>query len=433
MILVRMLRLTFALLIAVLFLQSRNLLRAEDPKIEWIDADKAGLRIEIGPPVVVALAPPEEKRWGYHQFPKLSRLPDGGLLVTINESEDDVAEHGRVGQAFVSRDNGATWSPFQPKTKQIAYSDSPISEVGNGEFLCVPHVPAMDISKLKNMPEPVGEFQNFFKRRYYRLDQCPKVVQKYISSIVGYRWTPKTKRWRPEPIAYDLRDALIEVGEQPNGLFISRTSFEYPLLAADGNLYLADYRFRYLNRDGSVPNSSVVTCMVSRDGGRTFERGGTIAEDRSGSGQPTETSLALTSEGTLIAVGRASSEKPRPSWITFSTDEGRTWSPYQTFLEEGGKQPTLSLLENGVLVLAASSPSLWLSFSPDGKGVKWTRPSYLPRADNASGVFGTCGYTGIVNLAPNEFLLAYSDFDVPRADGQRCKGILVRRIQVNQN
>ena len=38
----------------------------------------------VGPPVVVALSEPGETRWGWHQFPALSLLPDGEILCAFS-------------------------------------------------------------------------------------------------------------------------------------------------------------------------------------------------------------------------------------------------------------------------------------------------------------------------------------------------------------
>jgi hypothetical protein len=403
--------------------------------IQWIDLENSGLQVSIGEPVVVALSEPGEQRWGYFQFPKLSKLPDGGLLVTFNVSGDDDTEYGRSGPANVSYDEGKSWKPYQPSRKEIVVSHSPISAVGKGEFLCFPAMPGMKIGNQAKMPASVGGFFSFFPWTYYRLDELPGDLRQKLATLTAYRWTPQTKRWKPEQTSYELQDALVCAGQQPNGVVLARTSFEYPLLEAHGNLYHAEYKFRYVNRDGTVPASMAVTCMVSKDTGRTFERRGTIAEDRSGNEHPSETHLALTTDNGLVAIGRASSEKPAPSWISFSDDEGHTWSPRQVFLKDGGKQPTLTRLENGVIAVAlgvaSGNKALCLCFSPDGNATTWTQPLEITRADGSGGL-ASCSYTGIVNLAPNAFLLAYSDFDVRNAKGKSCKGILVRRIEVNR-
>ena len=42
------------------------------------------LVVERDTPVVVAVSKVGERRWGYHQFPKLSPLPGGKQLLTFN-------------------------------------------------------------------------------------------------------------------------------------------------------------------------------------------------------------------------------------------------------------------------------------------------------------------------------------------------------------
>lgn len=63
-------------------------------------------------PVPVAVSEPGEKRWGFHQFPAISRLPGGRLLVTFNDRPDRDEAYGTPGPAYVSSDSG--WIRCRP-------------------------------------------------------------------------------------------------------------------------------------------------------------------------------------------------------------------------------------------------------------------------------------------------------------------------------
>ena len=75
-----------------------------------------------------------------------------------------------------------------------------------------------------------------------------------------------------------------------------------------------------------------------------------------------------------------------------------------------------------MLVLSFGRPGVWLSFSLDG-GHSWTQKQAVLTGPS-------CGYTSLLALGKDTFLLAYSEFERPNANGQPAKAILVRRITV---
>ena len=105
-----------------------------------------------------------------------------------------------------------------------------------------------------------------------------------------------------------------------------------------------------------------------------------------------------------------------PMYQMRSTDEGVTWSaPIKLPGTEGlnvsgndcawGKQPSMTLMPNGVLVLGAGQDGCRLLFSQDGCGYNWT---HYTTAFELSQPDGMCGDTiGIaqVSSAPNRLIL----------------------------
>lgn len=405
-----------------------------EPAVRVVPETARELDVTLGEPVVVATSEVYPAgtnygsyRWGYHQFPKISRMPGGEILLTFNVCPDDNATYGHPGPAYVSGDEGRTWSLYEGKEKSIAISHSPILAVGNGEFLCVPFPVGMETKHIEGMPKPVGSCFCYSTRYYYRLDQCPKVIQDYVAAIRAYRWTPATKAWKEETIEYEMRNALIRT----SGTILARTSFEWPLVEVDRELFVGDYKFCYAHKDGSIPKAIVVTCMVSRDNGRSFQRRGEIAYDpAAGDVNPLgETAIARTTRGDLISISRASADKQRPMVVSFSRDRGWTWSK-RAPLMEFGVMPNLLMLDSGVLALSFGRPGVHLSFSPDGSGRTWTLPMAV-REGSHGAIYGhSCGYTSLLKLGRNEFLLAYSGFQQKDQQGQLRKAILVRKITV---
>jgi hypothetical protein len=111
--------------------------------------------------------------------------------------------------------------------------------------------------------------------------------------------------------------------------------------------------------------------------------------------------------------------------LTFSKDKGATWAPPQE-LFTFGVFPRLLQLDNRVLVLSFGRPGVWLSFSLDG-GHSWTQPQAA-----LTGGPSSCGYTSLVALGRDSFLMAYSEFQQPNAKGQPAKAIMTRRVAVTQ-
>ena len=62
--------------------------------------------------------------------------------------------------------------------------------------------------------------------------------------------------------------------------------------------------------------------------------------------------------------------------------------------------------------------------------VLFGRRALLDREAGRSEGPQTCGYTSLLALGKDTFLLAYSDFVRPNAKGEPCKSILVRKISV---
>ncbi|MBA4388094.1 MAG: hypothetical protein C0404_08945 [Verrucomicrobia bacterium] len=380
--------------------------------------------IRLEDPVVAAVSAPGEKRWGFHQFPQLSRMPGGQLLLTYAHNEDAVATYGTVCPALVSADDGRTWKPLEKDGTPFVPSKPHgcVFEVLDGQFLTAPPAPNFDLKAAgMALPAKVGGTRSF---DLFRLDQCPKPLQEHLGALPAWRWFPATKQWQTEKIGYDARDALVWEIADARGL-IPRTWFEHPPVRLGKELIYADYRTMYLLDGGDVPRNNTCSCMVSTDNGRSFERRGTIAADPDGTLQMNEPVIAATAEGALVCAIRTD---PKPGMLmTSSLDRGRTWSK-PAKLHPFGVFPGMVLLGNGVLALSYGRPGVHLKFSPDGCGRGWTEPTTLIAGDEKKTIEATCGYTSLLEIGRDEFLIAYSDFEHRGADGRQCKAILVRRV-----
>ena len=58
------------------------------------------IHVTMQDPVVVACSAPGENRWGFHQFPCMSRLPDGSVMLMYADAEDANAPPPELASAF---------------------------------------------------------------------------------------------------------------------------------------------------------------------------------------------------------------------------------------------------------------------------------------------------------------------------------------------
>ena len=389
-----------------------------------------GLNVSLSDPVVVALSRPGETRWGYHQFPTISRLPGGQVLVTFNGGPDRDDFYGKPGPAYVSSDHGVTWNEYEPPAPLLTVSHSVISEVNGGESLCVPMSVSLDIEKQGvKLPPLSGKMHVYGEVLLYRLSECPDEVKKHLRELPAIRWSPREKRWCPEKVGWDTADALART--RKNDFVIPRPYIDNRILRIDGLLYYPDFHLNHLLPDGSHPKNYPCWCMVSRDNGRSWARHGLIAYDPSGELMMGEPCLAQTTDGKLVCVIRCADHQQRPMLITYSSDRGKTWGePRRLF--DFGVMPQLLLLPNKVMVLSFGRPGVHLMFSPDGSAKRWTEPVSVI-AGNRSSISGhSCGYTRVLPVGDDSFLLAYSDFNWPGLHGKSCKAILVRKVVVSK-
>ncbi len=388
------------------------------------------VKVRLDDPSVVALSVPGETRWGYHQFPVLSRLPDQRLLATFNDGPDCDDAYGRPGPARVSGDGGRTWQPADLPDPLLSVSHSPVSEVAGGEYFCAPMSPPQDLAAGGIvLPEPSGRMDSYGEVLFHRLDQCPPAVPSFLERIPAVRWIPAAGAWKREEIAWDIASGLARV-RTGEGV-IPRPYIDNRVLRHAGLLYYADYHFQRLLPDGSLPKSYAAWCLVSRDNGRSWRRHGLIAYDPAGRLMMGEPCLFPTADGALACVIRCANQRQAPLLIARSRDGGLTWSEPRR-LHDFGVMPQGLLLANGIAAVSFGRPGVHLLFSPDGAAGEWVGPVSLVAGAGGEVTAHSCGYTRLLAVADDAFLAIYSDFNHRDERGQACKAILVRKIAVGK-
>ncbi len=411
------------------------------------ESGKSCKLVSLGDPVLAARSAPNETRWGFHQFPSLNRLPDGGISLSYANADDSHATHGSASPALVSHDQGRSWQPMTGDLKPVTPHFA-IAELCDGDYLAIPGCRYFDITKESvTLPEPFEKSgMNGSVCFFHRYADCPPKVQAYFRHVEGRRWSARTKRWEDCQVEYDT-DQLV-VWRSEHGNLLPRTALEHAPVKCGGELLYADYRIKYTvandpdiltlrrrrNFTNIVPRGGAAWLMASSDNGRSFKRRACVAVDINDRGNFYEPHLAPTSDGGLVCVMRQESGAPnQPMAITWSDDAGHTWEPPQDLLEFG-VFPNVLLLGNGVMVLSYGRPGVHLAFDSTGTGRRWTGRLTLiegdPRYEDRLIYSHSCGYTSLLALDDDSFLIAYSDFQYSGSDGQPHKAILTRRVQV---
>ncbi len=388
------------------------------------------LEVALWNPRVVAVSTIGERRWGYHQFPTISRLPGGRLLVTYNAGPDRDDTYGSPGPACVSSDDGFTWVKQAPQESLLTVSHSPVSAVGGGEFLCVPMSPALDIrTKKVPLPPVAGTMNVYGELQLYRLGECGPMAQEFMANIPAVRWNPDKKRWVRETVRWETDGALARI--RKSEFVLARPYIDNRIVRVGGRLLYPDYHLNSLLPGGAVPKNYACWCMKSDDNGRSWHRHGLIAYDHTRKLMMGEPCLVQTSRNDLACIIRCSDQLQRPMLITNSNDGGKSWEPPRR-LFDFGVMPQAILLEKGVTVVSFGRPGVQLLFSPDGSARKWTQPLSIIAGDRDHIDAHSCGYTSLLPLDGHSFLLAYSDFHHDAGDGRTAKAILVRKISVKR-
>ncbi len=370
------------------------------------------------------------EHWGYYQFPTLERLLDGRIAVTFHINADSAKAYGKATvepNRGVSSDEGATWERVESTDPQAGLL------LPNGERLLIgtPSVlsAALDLEGL-SLPPKRGEIVgNYGQGLYelYRHSELPAMLQ----GIPAARLLPGTTVWEKERAGLDDPQLLCASIE---GVFPVVHWGDVHLLS-DGALVGLFYPGRIEGEDFGKCHCS---CYRSEDHGKTWSLNGRVlyrpdverdpvATQRDGFSEPASVVLP---DGKIVAVLRTTDGLGNsPMYLSRSHNGGRDWSAPQV-ITETGVMPRLLRLGNGVLVLSTGRPGSELLFSKDGRGETWSNQIDLVPLVGPDDEMDSCGYTSLLALDDDSFLVAYSWFKNPTEDGNTRKAIMVRRVTV---
>lgn len=403
--------------------------------IDYTRDGKTVLRVSLEDPVVISVASKPEG-WGFFQFPTVYRSATGDLLVAVWHMDyDSASSYGKGGSdCMLSSDNGKTWYPSDQRPAGGNYAR--IVVLPGGDLLSAYTPPALKASELQ-LPELLTTNQESYGSTYsyYRHSELPDALQGvYLTR------TDQTGKQSRIHAALDDPKLVRYTTKESSGEYFPVIWWGDMKLLPDNSIVTGVYPAFYENEAGGVDPSGI-SFYRSTDQGMTWKILGKIPYNPNPKADPnwnrrlafgfTEPAFELLSDGTFLCVMRTTDGYGvSPMYLSRSSDQGVTWSHPEVFTPSG-VLPCLLQLENGVLVLASGRPGVQLRFSVDGKGEKWTDPfEMLPfESENEKNEI-SCGYTRLLPMGPDRFLVIYSDFKYINKDGEARKAIKVREIKV---
>jgi hypothetical protein len=379
-----------------------------------------GLQLLLSKPRVIA-----ETKVGFCWYPDLLKFSTGELMLThsLNPDRNDNLHNSQ--QVCVSTDGGQNFG--------FCYDVSGFHNSGGEPRISLPDGRIVGVSTFLK-PDPFSQNCRF----------------------VAHRWTYDNggRRYTVEPWGASVEGLPRDVDRwpEPSRTWWSRINWFSDIIPLEDGGFLSTISLAYA---GDKLETTVA--VVSDDECRNWRYVSTIAtpEDvpdaREGFDEPCLLRLA---DGDIMCISRVGSLEDQKLARSYSSDEGRTWSPVDR-LEAYSVAPQLLRLQNETIVLCTGRPGLTLWFSSDPKGKSWQSWDILAYhnsvmdADSQIGdahdanqerspltTAQTTDYTAMIEVSPNRIFLVYDRtpfgwVQVPAGSGEASRIYLLELTVAN--
>jgi len=334
------------------------------------------LQFTAGTPRVVA------EGVGFCWYPAIRRFSSGELMIGYSLNPDSNENLVNVTGISLSSDKGATWARHCDVTGLSGRLDISLPD----GTLAGPNQPFK--------PDPPGQWRSFVGN-YGRFEQG------------GQRYTVELWGTRIEGLPRDVKPHAV----QSRTRWAQLSPFRDTIELEPGRLMSTSY----MTFDGDDRYSTVV--MISEDEGRTWHYLSTVCGAEAGAGAREgfcESSLVRLEDGDLMCVGRMGGGRDQLLARTYSSDEGKTWTPIDR-LPAWSVLPDIMRMSNGVLALSTGRPGLFLWLSTDPRGEQWepfdVMAHHNAEMDSAHQI--SPGKYGLEPITREQYRSVHHDFDQP--------------------
>lgn len=419
----------------------------------------------------------EESGWGYYQFPKVYALGGKRLAASVHLLLDTYESYGGGKGWFVSEDEGVTWretsSDIQrecgfpaPSGDLLFPLEQPIRELADMDVppfrmaaYSLPSDSTEDLVKSRNsekFPEGIGIFRGTWGEPYrtYTVDSLPDGFLKKEWKFLRCR--PATGEAKEEFAAVNWPYMPVHTIKTDH-LFVTAPNLWGNIKRApDGSLWAAHYDMCGTNpKNGAHYIYSAAYLFRSEDDGRSWNLVSHLPYQPDADADKlaffrdgwTEPEIEFMPDGSMIMLLRLAgvfhgAPEWAPSYITRSTDGGRTWAKPRVF-DKCGVIPQLRRLACGVTLAVYGRPGIYVRATRDPAGLDWEEPAEIMTDGDRSGLAndpparpsfhqwaGSCCNQSAAVVADDRIVVGYSDFYVPDARGVKRKTCLSKVVEV---
>jgi len=422
---------------------------------EWVAPD-GSYKLVFSKATVVTQGEPGDATWGHYQFPSIGRTREGFLVCSWSYSTDTIdykpAPAGMVLRK-VSVNKGKSW--MLPTALDAATAIIDENLMANGQYFTgfSGHA-AHKVDYLFNYTPGVtwGDGYNGYKM-FFRddimndpsedaaidtkiycntYDPETKTTTKHEVEL-NWPWAPVTQhpgnKAYPITMTFALCNGSKKVIDGIPYMFIYTHGFDTTAATkeeAAAYKYAKYYSVFVLNSPDYGKTWNLLSQVKLDD--ETFEQA--YNKEKKSLEGFCEPMVTVTPDGTWVMLMRAGTYNP--SFITFSKDQGKTWTQPEVF-DECGVLPHIVTLECGATLATYGRPFMYFRSTMDPAGEKWDEHITIPLCttptlENFSKV--SCFNNELIIIDEDTAMIAYSDFRYPNKQGTKVKTILTRTIDV---
>lgn len=368
---------------------------------------------------VIVFEAEKAEKWGFVQFPRIMKNAAGEIAVLWNMAEDNITAKSNIGWKY-SKDNGKTW--FYRKNDRPAFAGTVLPNGDEIRFASTKE----DAKKLKLKKSNLVAKKESTKQEY-RFYKASELSEANNTFVLNRKKKGTNQYVKENVVLNDPTGYRYEVA----GIYNKQVWGD---IIVGNNNELLKANYPYFTKEKDKISLSGVGIFSSTDNGKSWKLKSHVPYTGSKEGRTVsgfqEPAIVKMANGNILLVMRTSTEgKAGDMYSSISKDNGKTWSSPKV-IAGNGVLPQLLLLKNGVLVLSSGRPGVQVRFSVDN-GNSWSSPIELVNKDIKGQ--SSCGYTGLLELNKDEFMIVYSNFGHRNSKNEIRKSIEVKKIKVSKN